>query len=249
MYANGHLRLTWGGRMGTLGETWVCGLRLWHANMNAANPKVNPTARTTALAYQAAAIEATDDIASILAALHVDGRSRVNGAAHLDWCKLNFVDENGQQLDGVDTNTHLFESDLTGAVGAGPFELAICATLRTSLHRGRAHAGRIYMPSTGSSYTEGKIPAADCTALANSVSERLYAINHVTSWGEALVSGSLTPVVHVMSTRSGKNTTTGNGPAFEVTSVDVGEVPDVQRRRRRGLAENYHGSILAGTHT
>ena len=240
MYAGPHIRLTWGGPLGDI-ESWTCGLRLWQSGFS-----VEGSSTTWHTDAHAACALAIDDVASIIHALHIDSRTPTSGGAKLSWVKLNPVNTSGLQWDDLSTVEYDFEVPSAGLTPMGPLQLAICATLRTDTARGRSHAGRIFIPAgvyaAGLDYS-GRFADSTAQQVANSVSERIYALNAVSSWP-----GEFSPAVAVMSLRSAKNVTTGAGPVSMVTGVDVGRVYDTQRRRRRSVTELPAHSALAASH-
>jgi len=237
MYPTLSYRLTWGGPLGSMGETWSCGLRLWNIGMTLDSGDQSWQAHWDSCYAALPAMEA------LLVAFHHDASKGMSPDAVLEVIKLNPVGTDGRQNELLNTaESHV----LTGGAGGGtigPHELAAAVTLRTDLTRGRGHAGRVFLPIGNPGFTtNGQFTGTTLGNLAHGMGALIWAINAVDDW---LISGTNThPLVHVLSNRSGRGDTTGVGPAYPVTSVAVGSVPDVQRRRRRSDVEAYTGGSI-----
>lgn len=97
-----------------------------------------------------------------------------------------------------------------------PFQVAAVVSFRTGLAT-RAGRGRIYAPSPAvDQIADGRLTAAYTEALADGAQAML----------NGLSGGALTPILY---TRGSANRI--------ITSLDVGDVPDTQRRRRNKLIE------------
>ena len=98
-----------------------------------------------------------------------------------------------------------------------PFQVSVCVSLRTDLAT-RAGRGRFYLPPLSTAQVlDGRLLAADQSNIADNAQAFL----------QALLSAGLEPVIWG---RTSLNATT-------ITSVDVGDVFDTQRRRRNALIE------------
>lgn len=124
------------------------------------------------------------------------------------------------------------EHEKTGVAGTGgtnqhPFQTAIVSSLRTGGF-GASSRGRLYWPATALSLTGSTLRPS-----SSSVSSILGAVKtYLTSIGAAIdVSTTNSPVLSVWSRT--------NASTQPVTSIQMGDVLDVQRRRRDQTVENY----------
>lgn len=103
-----------------------------------------------------------------------------------------------------------------------PNEVAIVGSLRTSL-AGRSYRGRMYFPGPKASglTAAGRFTTGVCTALADALAAYMQPIS-VSSMDLEAVVASATAGVFTL-----------------VNAAAVGDVPDVQRRRRDALTEVY----------
>lgn len=108
------------------------------------------------------------------------------------------------------------------STAALPLQTAVVASLRTPF-AGRSNRGRFYWPLLGIPVgITGRLSGANTSALATAVATMLNSIA-----GAAPASSVLEPAV----VSAVQDTVTS------VTSVDVGDVPDTQRRRSQGLVD------------
>lgn len=121
----------------------------------------------------------------------------------------------GRQLTRVETPSSLAG---TAATESLPFQCAPAVSLRTALAT-RSGRGRFYAPSLAVEFVAaGKMTAAARTAL----------LNGTVGMATALTGAGLTLVLYGRTSHATQ----------EVTSVDVGDVIDTQRRRRNKLVED-----------
>lgn len=106
-----------------------------------------------------------------------------------------------------------------------PNEVAIVCSLRTAL-AGRSFRGRMYLPNPKASIitTAGRFSTGACTAVVDAIAAYMQPIS-VSSQSLEVVVASATAAASTL-----------------VNEVAVGDVPDVQRRRRDGLTEVYETS-------
>lgn len=111
-------------------------------------------------------------------------------------------------------------SVLAGTAGGDPLpgEVACCVSLRTSLPT-RAGRGRFYLPNPNT----GAVTAGvfNNSFVSDVVEAAQYGLDN-------LVTATYVPIIYHASSITGTT----------ITSVDVGSVPDVQRRRRNKLTES-----------
>lgn len=149
----------------------------------------------------------------------------VSNAAVLRLIKLNEIGTDGRYV-GDDT----VEYEYTGTPPAGPTnpemppQVSLAVSLRTDAARGRAHAGRFYIPSPGTSIqpSTGTIGVAAQTTVANASKALLEACNGaLVGWRVGVVSKI------------------GAGAERPVTHIAVGAALDTIRSRRTDLNESY----------
>ena len=114
----------------------------------------------------------------------------------------------------------------TGGSNAHPYQTAMVFSLRTGI-AGASGRGRLYWPATGTVITAStlRIQASNVTSALSGAKTYLSGINaaiETTLGGAALGVWSRTKV-----------------ETYAVTSLQCGDVADVQRRRRDQLIESY----------
>lgn len=153
-------------------------------------------------------------------------------AARLTSIKLNRIDASGHYQD-PETFEHIYPSPLNSGISSNEApQLAVVATLRTAIPRGRGSKGRMYLPPTlcvTALGTDGRSTVAQALAQAQGVSALFESLNSVYSAQGAV----------------GVASDAGAG-AFQVcTEVSVGRVPDTIRSRRNKQDEDYQ-TVLVG---
>ena len=174
--------------------------------------------------------DAANDAAGAWAATVWDGSPSGTGyeamttaAVGIDRITTGLIDPlTGTQLelaeDGVDI-------DGTDAGNAMPGDVAIVVSLRTSLANRRGR-GRFYLPQPAASTltATGKLAAASITALINALGAAWSVYN----------AGGHTPVVYSRASRSTQ----------EVTTFNVGDLYDTQRRRENDITETRTTGLM-----
>jgi hypothetical protein len=158
----------------------------------------------------------------------------VTNAAKITFIKLNEIDATGKYKNVTAT----VERDKTSNPSAGssqgtvPPQIALCVSLRTNHRRGRAHAGRFYLPAPSQSVgADGRISQNAAHDVATAATTMIDALNaELTGWRCSIMSKM------------------GEGSANFVTHVEVGRVLDVMRSRRTSIDEGYQvGTDLAAS--
>lgn len=113
-----------------------------------------------------------------------------------------------------------------GGAGAHPQQVSMVCSLRTGFP-GASGRGRLYWPATAMPLTGGtlRVSSSDVTAMLTAFQTYLSAI---TTAVQATVALS---TLHVWSRK--------NGAMYQVNRLLVGDILDIQRRRRDTLSENY----------
>lgn len=120
-------------------------------------------------------------------------------------------------------------------VGAGnankPYQVSMVCSILTG-RPGRSFRGRIYWPALNVSMDVNtlRVPAGNLTTYATGFAQLLQQIGDTEPSGAA-------PRLAVVSQTLGLGT--------EATSIQVGNVLDIQRRRRDSLTESYESVVLA----
>lgn len=227
-----HLRLQWGGTLGTTKEVWSNSLNFVFDQGQTALANENIVAGMQAAAPFLASAVRGDDGFDIMCTNDV----------YLDYVKANWVEATGLQRAG---NTNRF--DYTPPVQGGrpgnvPFYQTLAITLRTPLHRGRGHSGRIFPPVTYLALDAGtsKVSAATASQLASTWANVIHRI-------QLAISGGANAAAHPAVLSFG-NVEKGIPATFNtITGVAVDRVPDVQHRRTNRLSrEEGILSLLPG---
>lgn len=221
-YTTDHLLLRFGGPSADAQETWSCGLRL------------APTEPQSDDGLLVAAQDAIGDIATVVSNYVQSGSADFNSLCKLSFVKLNPISAaTGDYLFPNDPVEHLFPDPLpTGSAAlASPLQLAYVVTLRGTYRRGPAAFGRWYVPCGDASVTgTGVMSGAAAQAYADRAGDFLESVQFL----NADVGKSLR--VRLFGDGVG-------GPReSKVRQVDVGNVYDTQRRRRRSIDETYFTS-------
>lgn len=149
----------------------------------------------------------------------------------LDTAKLAQIGTDGKYPPGHVPSIHTFSPALfpPGTNGTGlPGQVSMAVGFTTSQPRGRAHAGRIYLPPTSMMVgSDGRWTTTQAIGAANAVRTLVNALNGITGMGFLTVMSDL-----------------GTGTSWNVTGIRVGRVPDTIRRRRRQLVEGYQSVAL-----
>lgn len=156
-------------------------------------------------------------------AFHTAVNSRISNASVLETIKFNAIGTDGRYLSESETVMHEFETGHPGATSAiMPPQVALAITLRTAKKRGRAHAGRFYLPYGGGAVDgSGRIGSAAQQLVAASVTTFLNDLNTAAAGiGRLAVASDV-----------------GTGAIEYITHCEVGGVLDTIRSRRKSLDE------------
>lgn len=145
----------------------------------------------------------------------------------LVWMKANAVGTNGKYLDDT-TNVYTWTTPAGGLLSADrPNQLSIAVTTTTGASRGRAHAGRFFLPASVAAInaTTGLFTTGEADGIAGPAATFLSALNSTAS------------VLGVQQLRCAVMSNIGAGTHHDITGVRVGRVVDTQRRRRNKPSE------------
>lgn len=213
--------VTFGGGLGG-GEEWQTGIHL--ALGETGTPLVDPLDADAHACY---------DIAS---AFITSPGSYVSTDVRLSWCKV--VRKATSGLDAGASALYETSSYVNGgSVGPTAFQLAAVISLRSGATFGQANYGRMYIPCVGGNQiANGRFSDAMCGTLADNAKTFVDAMN---TYAESTAHGTGFSTFHVRLLSK-----VGTGTSKLVTNVEVGNVPDTQRRRRNNLAEAYTNRII-----
>ena len=169
---------------------------------------------------------------------------------HLTELTAAYIGADGHYVGGATQDTtHLPIGPWAGSNNSGSsWDVARTYTLRTAAGRGLAHAGRFYYPCVQLVADDGRWTGTQVAGAADAAANFLNAVNTAadTVWDNPLPGGggSISWGVSVMS--QGSTVGAGGPLARKVIRVEIGRVPDTQRRRTKSLVEDYVGKDLAG---
>lgn len=213
-YPSEHYLLAFGGPLST-NEQWSCTLR-----MSAA----------FAAQDQAGEEAALEGIVQVLTFQWAQ-QNPVSGDARVSFVKYNRVGVDGKYTRETTNQVDIAPPLLSAAGGVHPLQIALVATLETSVERGLANKGRIYLPSPWYPCSEPNrtISAGSAQGAATWVAGLITALNDVAGVGTVIVASK-----------------TRAGAIRPVTGVNVGTVLDTMRSRRTSLLESRQSALVDG---
>lgn len=169
--------------------------------------------------------------------------SLISQSARLSYLKLNQIGPDGKYKNPY---TNVVNIPIPDGSGSQPSSLAggvnvdywqhfsLCLTHRAAETRGPATQGRTYPPAViVSPNAQGAVPAAQLQPYVNNYTNMLSNIY-------TAVPGELRGMPLIVST--GTKLAPNQGTRRPIVRVSVGDVPDVQQRRRNASPENYLAS-------
>lgn len=156
-------------------------------------------------------------------------------SATVRYIKLNLIGTNGRYVSDSDTVV-VDGLSFTGTVqNTFPPQIALAISLRTDKQRGRAHAGRYYLPApAGNIQADGGMSTSAQSTHLIAAHAFLVGLNAALSPGSAPAGGWSVGVV----------SNVGTGAEEVVRKVRVGHLYDTMRSRRESLAERYEEMSL-----
>jgi hypothetical protein len=232
-----HALVAFGGRLASSGEQWQCGVAV--AAFTNANDPTSSTVLSDAAGYM-------NGIQAALKTWFTKAASTTAGSefmafrndAFLDWLKVNnlvpAVDKKGNATrhyaDKSHSNIFTYASpgQGTGVIAVPPI-LTPAISWTTAKTRGPGHRGRVYLPlnfnSGQGTQTMSTTQQTQCLMTGRGLLDVLRTAG--------VPSSPVSPVV-----------VTGiDGTANPITGIAVGNVIDVQRRRKEQLKETYVSAV------
>lgn len=149
--------------------------------------------------------------------------SGIPSEAKLQFLKVNAITPEGHYRDPV-THLHEWKPGLAGSGSAQtPDFTATCLSLLTGFNRGRAHRGRMYWPNYGLALTSVTPSKVDASARNGAINWAIGMLSAIQGMRPCVASGI-------------------DGSIHNVTRLEMGDVLDVQRRRKNKEPESYVGS-------
>lgn len=214
-YTGNHVLLAWGGKMPGA-EIWSNTLRMRDVTTAAQFPEADTVDGWLQGGFKNALTTFWNAI-----------RLTVGQNTTLEWMKANRVGTNGKYLD-PGTNLYTFNPVLTGGSSSNrPNQLALAVTTGTAVDRGRAHAGRFFLPCGVLTVdgTTGQIPVSDANAIATAAAAFIASLNNTAK------------ILTVDIIKAAVMSNVGEGTHHDITHVRVGRIVDTQRRRRNKALE------------
>lgn len=138
----------------------------------------------------------------------------------------------------LDTVKHYTYTTAPAGLGAGainPPQIALVATLQSTLPRGLASKGRMFLPGVNIPIDNtGHVPAGSVTTLLANFRTFINACNSVQDLGGVVV----------LASRGRGALPITPGPIKAVSAVKIGNVYDTLRRRRNQLVESYQSAAI-----
>lgn len=205
-YLEAHYLITVMGDSWTQTETWQFSVR--------GAPEATPTPTSQ------------QDLANALATptqtFFGSAAANISNKCRLTAIKVAAINPDGRYAFDTPPGLYTYPTPVVGpSAGAVIPQQTIAVSTLTPFTRGRAHAGRFYLPPAFFAVAgDGRILATDADAIEAAARTWLLAINATAQ----------VRAVQVMSKL-------GTGTSTDVTAVGVGRVIDTMRSRRRSLAE------------
>lgn len=223
-YTENHVLLRFGGTAWQGQETWSCGLRMKQAGGDSAD------------ALLSNAQDTVEEIAGLVNAYVDRPASGFSSSCNVDYVQLNPISAATGDYLFPNTPVEFIVNPPNNSGGSlGYPQIAYCVTLRSSLFkRGPAARGRWYVPAAAESpivTSTGVMSALDAQERADSAGTFLQALTQLT--------GPLDPNLWIPWLYGDG---IGGPRDSPIGDVQVGNVYDTQRRRRRQIGETYFDS-------
>lgn len=147
-------------------------------------------------------------------------------AVSLGYVKANRIGANGKYIDPITAEHIVPAPTVLGSGTPMPFQISCVVSLRAP-GRGAGTHGRMYIPNQNKGVdNHGQYQVA---GLGTTLSTTVDFLNALSTAGDV----NLHPAI-----------VSAKGPYNLVSSVEVGSVPDTQRRRRNALVETYQKAVF-----
>lgn len=212
-----HLLVTWSGTLGP-NEIWSTGCRyIPNAAVGQPVPSSDDLDNTVS------------DHQAAVAAQFANAGSGIPGGVKLQFFKMNWILPNGRYRDPV-THLHEYNPQVNGAAAAQTPDFTTTAiSHRSGLTRGPAHAGRQYWPNFGLALTSIVPSLVDASARNGALAWHHNMLRVAVGGVDPMDTWSYLPVI--ASRKYGVNR--------RITEFAMGNVLDVQRRRKESEPETY----------
>lgn len=219
-YAHSVTRVTIHGRVPSAADDWTTGFYLGLPDADVSNP-TQQLADAIKAAWQTFFTAATSQTSAYWDTTEV---------------KLAQLAPDGKTfLDNTVFSTYAAPISGTKTTPIFPPQVSLVATLQSTLSRGLAAKGRMFLPAIVATVgINGHIAATDTQNIAGNLATFFNAVN--------TASGPAGRVILASKGRGPAGTGALNQP---VTRIRVGDVYDTQRRRRNGFTESYSTTNLA----
>lgn len=166
------------------------------------------------------------DVAAGLMTWYAASTSRMRSDSTLTYAKLNAIGPDGKYAHPTTPHTKLLTSTAGGVGPVLPDFVTLAWSWKDTSHVGPASNGRIYPPNSLATYATGSttVTSGELTAQVTAAKNLLNAISQTYTGGLEFVPGLF----------SSKGAATG-----AILQIRVGNVLDVQRRRKNKFPETY----------
>ncbi|MGN6166794.1 MAG: hypothetical protein ACTHQQ_01295 [Solirubrobacteraceae bacterium] len=227
-----HCLVSFGGRLGAASpnvDSWVCGVRIGRNSAGTAGHGMLNDPQAFANNLQASLKAWFTTAASSVAGSE---RMAMRSDAYLDWLKVNNIKSDGTY---ADPTTHRYDYTSAGqgtdAEPGFPTFVTLAISWTTGISRGTAHRGRIYLPLGFTTGAASQINSLQQKQAAGTGKALLTTIAAVQDAGVGV-----TPTIFAAYPGRTGIAQLGNN----ITGVSVGNVVDVQRRRKEQIPETYY---------
>lgn len=219
-----HWLLSFGGTCAGGQDIWSNNIRM--SNDETGQPDGIPSSTLESL---------LDDFVGDIRAFLTNTNAYISNQVTCSWVKFNEIGPDGHYVDPTTTHLRVLNAG-SGALApifgtasaAVPSYQSVAVTLLTARQRGPGSKGRIFLPQCAAPMVHpGRISSTTAQNIATASATFLTALGDeagidVTGLRPAVVSNVGSP-----------------GPSEPITTVKVGDVPDVIRRRKNNLIEAY----------
>ena len=157
--------------------------------------------------------------------------TKVNNNWKTTQIKMSTLNTDGStDLDSV--KYYNYPTPISGAFSTNnyPPQISLVGTMKSTLARGLASKGRMYLPGIGATVdTNGRIASTDSLAICTNLRLFLFECGQIAGNNNVPVLASFGRTAPLI----------GAGVTKAIAAVQVGNVYDTQRRRRNALTETY----------